>query len=534
MYRPIWLLGGTMLIVSACLLGTVSAQMDDAFDEPTTGSSTTAPVGTVDDAPTDGPLSPPGDADLVSSYPGPLGRVNEWLPHDTCTTCFTAPGLDEYQIFEQIVTDDRDVILPRLVPNPAPLEEGEARETVDSESGEDIWYIGKQAFVGPTDEDYWSDEAPRPTIELLRIKTKHEDAIMSIKGVHSFGIGHDALLVSLEPDHASNSDRIPLSLEGVPVRVQLSTNKSILRHHKSYQFRPVPIGAGISAYKRGSSGRYVGSGTLGPVIVRDRPYVGSCCQLLSLTNAHVVKDDPEDGPLTANTVEVHQATRNRFDGSLTRIGYVTHSFDGFVPCNTQPNTDCNRLGAPINSMHINPDIAAINHGFFPSPFNNPSGLEPTRKLHKSISDYINGPSGKIKAASRNHRHRVWGSRVPATSKPRVHAVGVTQIMTNHESEEVPPPQYKVCCVNVLEYETAQGDSGALVAYAGTGNRHVAGVVMGGGVELIRGSLRHVTYYIKASDIMTAFRNTGYRFSHFWGTKSDYRRPSTSTCDNNDC
>lgn len=58
--------------------------------------------------------------------------------------------------------------------------------------------------------------------------------------------------------------------------------------------------------------------------------------------------------------------------------------------------------------------------------------------------------------------------------------------------------------------------------------------MGGGTEEIDGREKPVTFYIKANDIMTAFRNDGYRFSHFWGTKSEYRRPSSDTCDNDDC
>ncbi len=517
-----WSIGFVVVVLLTASM-VVHAQFDDD----------TGPVGRVDDgdsSPPPGPTSEPfpGDED-TQQYPGPIGRVDERLPHPECDTCFTVPILDEYQIFEQIMTDEV-IILPRMVPNPAPIQANEIRERVDAESGEDIWYIGTQAFVGPTDKGYWSDEAPLPTIELQRIKAKYEHTIMGVPGVHGFGIGPAGFVVFLAPEHALNTEQVPLFLDEVPVAVELRDNNVILRHHSSYHFRPVPMGARISAYRRGDTGLYIGTGTLGPVIVRDRPHVGSCCQLLSLTNGHVVKQDVEGGQLTANTVEVHQPVRNDFDLSLTRLGYVTKTFDGLVPCSLPTDLDCDRLGAPVNYMHINPDIAAINHGFYSSPFNTPTDLDPTRHLQESISSYINGPSGRIKAASRGHRHKVWGSRTAGEDTAEVYAVSTTQVVRTDIGLGPEVPRYQVCCVNVLEYETEQGDSGALVAYAGTGNRHIAGVVMGGGTEVIDDLVEPVTFYIRANDIMTAFRNDGYEFSHFWGTKSEYRRPSTTTCD----
>lgn len=371
-------IGSVFLFLAVMTLRPLWGQGDDDFMPP----GDDGPVGNVegDDGDSSSPPGPtagpfPGDDD-VQGYPGPLGRVDERLPHPECNTCFTVPVLDDYQIFESVTVDEGEVIIPRMVPNPAALQANEIRERVDAETGEDIWYIGAQAYVGPTDEDYWSEEAPLPTIELQRIKAKYENTIMSIPGVHGFGIGPAGFLVSLEPEQALNAEQVPLFLDEVPVEVKLTNNDMILHHHSSYKFRPVPMGAGINAYRRGDTGRYIGSGTLGPVIVRDRPYVGSCCQLLSLTNGHVVKHDPSDGQLPANSVEVHQPTRNRFDLSLTRLGYVTKTFDGFDSCNIQGDLECDRLGAPVNYMHIRPDIAAINHGFYTYPFNNPSKLDP--------------------------------------------------------------------------------------------------------------------------------------------------------------
>ena len=80
--------------------------------------------------------------------------------------------------------------------------------------------------------------------------------------------------------------------------------------------------------------------------------------------------------------------------------------------------------------------------------------------------------------------------------------------------------YKMCCVNVVDIVVQEGDSGALVAYSGTGRRHVAGVLIAGETGTRKG------IYIRADSIQTAFRNARKSFHHYWGTKSNYREPST--------
>ncbi len=99
----------------------------------------TGAVGRVDDGdssppsgPTSGPF--PNDND-TQAYPGPLGRVDAWLPHPECDTCFTVPGINDYQIFERVAANGREMLIPRRVPNPAPVRDNEIRETVDEEAG---------------------------------------------------------------------------------------------------------------------------------------------------------------------------------------------------------------------------------------------------------------------------------------------------------------------------------------------------------------------------------------------------------------
>ena len=275
-----WSLGFVVVVFLTASM-VVHAQFDDD----------TGPVGRVDDgdsSPPPGPTSEPfpGDED-TQQYPGPLGRVDERLPHPECGTCFTVPILDEYQIFEKVETDDGEIIISRLVPNPTPIHANEIRERYDEETGEDIWYIGTQAYVGPTDEDYWSDEAPLPTIELKRIHAKYEKDIMTVPGVHGFGIGPAGFVVSITPEHALNAEKISLSLDGIPVEVEVMDVMQTMqtRSFDQTSFRPVPAGVRIKAYPGG----YGAIGTLGPNIVRDRPDVGSCCQILSLTAGHTVK-----------------------------------------------------------------------------------------------------------------------------------------------------------------------------------------------------------------------------------------------------
>ena len=89
---------------------------------------------------------------FVSPYSGLRGQFESRVAHDLCPDCFTVPNLGEgYRIFESIpIGEDSEHIITRYVANPAPLEPGEVRPTVDDD-GEPLWYIGTQGYSGPQD-----------------------------------------------------------------------------------------------------------------------------------------------------------------------------------------------------------------------------------------------------------------------------------------------------------------------------------------------------------------------------------------------
>ena len=469
----------------------------------------TGPAGRGDDgdsSPPPGPISEPfpGDDD-TQAYPGPLGRVDERLPHPECATCFTVPGLGEgrYQIFEKVTTDDQaEILIPRRVPNPAPLREGEVRERYDEETGEDIWYIGDQGFIGPTDEEKWSDAAPLPTIELQRIQMDYQSEIMGVQGVHGFGISPTGFEVSLLPEYAHNESLLPADLDGVPLEVNLEEMVTLIGHETT-RYRPVPTGAGITAWMQG---------TLGPHVVRNRDNIGSCCQLWSLTASHIVK--PLDAPSpTPGTRAVYQPTVS----SANTFGYVEHAFQ-MTPCDTVTDPVCLREDAPLNQSYREPDVAAIDHApygdYHPRPFNTPEGTDPIRNMQYRHDRHVRGPSGRILTPAQDDRHKVWGSVTPAGEAEKVYKVGRIIIFeSDHKA-------YKLCCVNVVKVVVQDGDSGALVAYSGTGRKHVAGIVMA------RETGTNYAVYIRADSIQLAFQNAGKSFSHYWGTQENYREPST--------
>ena len=508
----------TCLFVFLLLLFPAILFAQPLIDDDTLG---TGPVGETGVGDTDATDAPGPGVDDFSPYPGPLGRVDDREPHSACDTCFTVPGLgDGYQIFEQIGAGEDEILLPRRVPNPAPLQDNEIRERIDEETDEDIWYIGTQAFIGPTDEEYWSAEAPRPTIELKRIQMKYLDTIMRIPGVHGFGISPTGFGVIIDPTEALSSEQVPLTLDGVPVTVDLREPLEF-RNHLTTKFRPVPSGAGIAV--RLAETTVARGGSLGPHVVRTVSQAGKCCQLWSLTAAHVVKYRLSDTNPTPGTRSVYQPYAERPPAG-DAIGTVAHTFQ-LAPCGSA--LSCESSNAPKNWTHINPDIAAINHGFVAEPFNHPTGTKPTRHLQESADEdeYINGPSGKIMAAWYGHKHRVWGAATPGTSGRVALLNTCTTIRTPGTSN-----RYRVCGVNMILGAINAGDSGALVAYAGTSNRHVAGVAIG--------SNGTFTVYVPADDIMTAFANSSVggvsqAFNHFWGTKSSYRQPATTTCDEPD-
>ncbi len=238
--RHAWFgIGSALLLL--IFLAPLSAQMDDLLEG--TGDEI-GPVGETDAGTqyeTDPEEVTPGWKDL-EGY-GLKGLVAEREPHEACELCFTVPGgLNEYQIYEYMETDGPEGtrIISRMIPNPVPPQVNEIREKVDAE-GEEIWYIGTQGYVGPTDEEKWADDAPLSTIELMRIQERHHNEVMTIPGVMSYGIGGAGFLVTLDPEYAENIDLIPSTLEGVPVEVEIDEGGETVGLESP--LRPIPFAA---------------------------------------------------------------------------------------------------------------------------------------------------------------------------------------------------------------------------------------------------------------------------------------------------
>ena len=527
------------LVLALFLWSPLSAQMGDDLLDGTDGKN--GPVGGVDDEtdepdPADdaAPVAP--GAEAFAPYPGPLGRVDDRLPHGACATCFTVPGLGDgrYQIFERLDVNGEEVLIQRMIPNPSPAIVNEAvEEERDEETGERIWYIGDQGFVGPTDEERWAATAPLSTIALKRIQMRHLSSIMSITGVHQFGIGTTGFVVGLHPEHALNTDRIPLSLDGVPVTVELIDPIQAAAHDTT-RLRPVPSGAGIGVPVARVSGTrwYMHYGTLGPHVVRNASDVGTCCQVWGLTAGHTVKDYPHSSNPTPGTRAVYQPV-NTLSASA-RIGYVAHVFRLWT-CSTVTDPFCWRESTrqnpvPINSTLTRPDIAAIDYlpyGDFQPPWD-ADAITPVRHLQYSATAYHDGPAGKIFEARRRHRHQMWGSRTPGGAVGRVAAVNmVANIIMGRGNAYT----YRMCCLNRLNLNGQGADSGALVAYASSRDykRYVAGVMIAVNTTPSGSPLPGV-WYVPASDIQTAFRNARKSFHHYWGTRRGYREPSLQATD----
>jgi len=195
-----------------------------------------------------------------------LPRVPDFLkvPHPACLDCFTYICPTCYVVFEEV--PGTRTIIAREMPNPAPLEPGEKRLDFDLETDLPIWYIGHQPYIGPTDEQPFSSEFPRPKIELKRIQVRHQGEIFSIPGVHAFGIGARGFLVFLDPEHLASETLVPTTIEGVPVEVQLRGPFVSLSHQASF-YRPVPTSANVGAFR--PEGTI--DGTSGPHIVLNSP-----------------------------------------------------------------------------------------------------------------------------------------------------------------------------------------------------------------------------------------------------------------------
>ncbi len=408
-------------------------------------------------------------------------------------------GLNEYQIYEYVETDGEEaVILPRRIPNPAPLEEGEVRNAMDDD-GNPVWYIGRQGIVGPTDEEPWSKDIPVSYIELKRIQERYLNTMLDISGVHGFGLGANGFTASLLPEYADNADLVPTEIEDIPVTVELrNVHKSF--GHAATAFRPIPVAAGIGSLYNG--------GTLGPHVVRDRPHVMQCCTLWSLTAAHVVRQN-----ITSSTAS--SPTPIATIPTPRKVGNIAYAFT-LVGCGPT-SSECERVGYK-NRTSQRPDAAAIQtaQGARTPPYNAPwEDEDPTRRMYYKHDKYENGPSGKIKEACIGKKLMVWGAQGGANKGEVTHLNQCIVVDYGHAYA-------RICGVTFLDTsKVLPGDSGALVAWRGTSNRHVVGLFFAGDPESSERSV------IPAMDLKDAFATAGKAFSHFWGTKEGYRRPATN-------
>jgi len=421
------------------------------------------------------------------------------VPHPACSNCFkVADG--RYGIFEEV--PGTGIVLTRDLPDPAPLKFGEVRAEFDAE-GEQIWYKGNQGYVGPTDEEPFSAELPVPRIDLLRIKARHEEKIMSIRGVSSFGIGIGGFIVTLDPKYRKNARRIPIDLEGVPVEVE-EGEIPILASHSDRTYRPVPLGAGVrSATLPPPFG--LANGTVGPHIVRDEADLGpgQCCQILSLTAAHVVKP-LNDPPLTPNSPQavIFQGTSS--------WGTVALSFQ-LAPCDIASDPNRCNASSVTNDMRVKPDVAVIAHintlhkDPFPKPPPCNGSLEPVRRMQFGGNDFVHGPTGVIRIALPGTSVKAWGAFSHAP-KGDVKTVSVTQIIEENSTGFL----FRFFPLDEASVNIEAGDSGGLVAW--NGERHVAGLIVARKIVPSR------VYYIGADHIKTALSNAGMSFDHYWGTR----------------
>jgi hypothetical protein len=439
------------------------------------------------------------------------------LSHPACPTCFTYACSDCYNIMEEI--PGTGLTIARQIPNPSPLEPDEQRLEFDPETGLPIWYIGRQPYVGPTDEQPFSPAYPAPLIDLKRIQLHEQEKIFSISGVHSFGIGEKGFVVYLTPEHRHNDILVPQEIQGVPVEVKFAEPFEPTSHWLT-RFAPVPAGVSVGArvFVPGQ-GTASTVGTLGPHIVRYTSEV----RIHSLTSGHVLK--LMDAPVSS--VVVYQPTPA--SSNARQWGTLVRGFQ-HVPCDTAADPLCQSSSAPINNTWEKPDIGVIQNitpaDSYPhtSP---PNSDEPIRRLQYGTTSYVNGPSGIIVTPAFGTGTKVWGALIhaPAGSVAEL----VTSVVSNFSvaggSRRF---KFQYLCVVNLERGLDEGDSGALVTGNGTGNRHVFGVMFGRTPnQPTRGT------FILAQDIKTALNNSGFPFDHFWGTASgrpDLWNPAATQCD----
>ncbi|MGH7961797.1 MAG: hypothetical protein ACRERD_08220, partial [Candidatus Binatia bacterium] len=375
------------------------------------------------------------------------------VAHSACPECFTYVCPECYVVFEEV--PGTGIILTREIPNPAPLEPDATRLEFDLETGLPIWYIGRQPYVGPTDEEPFSAEFPVPKIVLKRIQARHRAELASIPGVHAFGIGAKGFLVFLDPKHPENEALIPKTIEKVPVEVQMGGPFETLSHG-SLRYRPVPTGVTVGAF-RPEGGN---AGTTGPYIVLNSP-----TRIWTLTAGHIVKR-PSESPSVVQNREVFQPAPT-FPAPIF-WGVVAHSFQQ-SPCAHPPTC----TGDPANFSSVAPDVAviahiSISHNEAPSGHTSPTNsAEPIRKMYKGTTDHVNGPSGIVQMVRQGKTIRWWGAfSTPHRIQGQVTATNVETAVTDGLSGQT--FKYSALDFVRLENAAAGGDSGGLVAGEGIG------------------------------------------------------------------
>ena len=511
-------------------LSPLSAQMDDLLEG---ADEETGPVGETDGGTQADPEEEriPDWKGLNEDTWGPAGRVEEYLPHEACDMCFTLPDHSPYTINEYVESDidDGAIIIMREIPNPAP--EIKARPDYDPEiggfydpdTGERVWFIGTQAMTGPTDEEKWSPDLPVSTIEMKRIKARHLDRIFRIEGVNSFGIGTHGFVVGLSPHVPENRALIPTELEGIPVTVKLR-GLAVMNSHETAYIRPLPADVSVG---RGASSW----GTLGPHVVRDTDTAsgGTCCEMLSMTAAHVL--NPSNyAPSSVEGLPTYSP--GKYAWASYEMGSIDYVFQ-LQSCGVvqeivgtgilvAPSSCSGSSGSHINDTLWRPDIGLISYGVKSVPFDEPEGDEPVRRMQYRSTKDVRGPSGYTRTAQVGDDHKVWGSVIGAHDTGEVDEVDTCRNFTRHFW--VGAPVFRYCGINLMDYDTTYGDSGALVAYKGEGEHRIAGIVVGG--DLVYGT----TSYVPAANAKEALRRAGHTFSHYWGTYEEKWRPATDDGD----
>ncbi len=226
--------------------------------------------------------------------------------------------------------------------------------------------------------------------------------------------------------------------------------------------------------------------------------------------------------------------------STTSLSLVAHSstpIDG-RSCGLRPgDPNCTSSAAPINWTDRAPDAAAIAHTNNISRTENPltfvaTGREPIRRMQFGIASnaYVNGPSGLIRTPSIGTNVKIWGTVTDATTSGNVNLIDMARVIKRSNNS---PIRFKFCCIDRAALQVAAGDSGAFVAYEGTGSRHVAGVLFAGDVD-VNGQPVVGAWFTKSFDIQTAFINAGKGFQYYWGTASGQQLPARTTCDPPGC